>query len=91
MKSSKLGVLSSTSTCHTFDATADGYGRADAVRAIYLTRPSDAVRDGDPVRRVIRSTVVNTNGKIPAVGITHPNLEVQANVTRHAYLRKRCR
>lgn len=27
------------------------------------------------------------NGKVPAVGITHPNLEGQADVIRHAYQR----
>jgi acyl transferase domain-containing protein len=87
MNTAKLGVLSPTSTCHTFDASADGYGRADAVGAVYLKRLSDAVRDGDPIRGVIRSSAVNSNGKVPAVGITHPNLEGQAAVIRHAYVR----
>lgn len=87
MNTAKLGVLSPTSTCHTFDKSADGYGRADAVGAVYLKRLSDAVRDGDPIRGVIRSTAVNSNGKVPAVGITHPNREGQADVIAHAYKR----
>lgn len=87
MNTAKLGVLSPTSTCHTFDASADGYGRADAVGAVYLKRLSDAVRDGDPIRGVIRSSAVNSNGKVPAVGITHPNLEGQRAVISHAYAR----
>ena len=104
MNTAKLGVLSPTSTCHTFDITADGYGRADGVGAVYLKRLSDAVRDGDPIRGVIRSSAVNSleiltslrkevklmacrNGKAPAVGITHPNLEGQEAVIRHAYER----
>lgn len=60
MNTAKLGVLSPTSTSHTFDETADGYGCADGVGAVYLKRPSDAVRDGDPVRGVIRSSAVNS-------------------------------
>lgn len=60
MNTAKLGVLSPTSTCHTFDESADGYGRAEAVSAIYLKRLSDAIRDGDPVRAVIRSSAVNS-------------------------------
>ena len=60
MNTAKLGVLSPTSTCHTFDATADGYGRADGVGAVYLKRLGDAVRDGDPIRGVIRSSAVNS-------------------------------
>ncbi|KAI1766894.1 putative polyketide synthase [Hypoxylon sp. FL1150] len=87
MNTAKLGVLSPTSTCHTFDEKANGYGRADAVGAVYLKRLSDAVRDGDPIRGVIRSTAVNSNGRVPAVGITHPNREGQADVIAHAYKR----
>ena len=87
MNTAKLAVLSPTSTCHTFDASADGYGRADGVGAVYLRRLSDAIRDGDPVRGVIRSSAVNSNGKVPAVGITHPNREGQADVIKHAYHR----
>ena len=87
MNTAKLGVLSPTSTCHTFDASADGYGRAEGVGAVYLKRLSDAVRDGDPIRGLIRSSATNSNGKVPAVGITHPNLAGQANVIRNAYYR----
>ncbi|KAI4118120.1 MAG: hypothetical protein LQ345_001759 [Seirophora villosa] len=87
MNTAKLGVLSPSSTCHTFDESADGYGRADGVGAVYLKRLSDAVRDGDPVRGVIRSSAVNSNGKVPAVGITHPNRDGQADVIKHAYNR----
>lgn len=85
MNTAKLGVLSPTSTCHTFDASADGYGRAEGVGAVYLKRLNDAVRDGDPIRGLIRSSATNSNGKVQAVGITHPNLAGQANVIRHAY------
>ena len=87
MNTAKLGVLSPTSTCHTFDVSADGYGRAEGVGAVYLKRLSDAVRDGDPIRGLIRSSATNSNGKVPAVGITHPNREGQANVIKKAYER----
>lgn len=53
------GVLSKTSTCHTFDSSADGYGRADGIGAILVKRLSDAIRDGDPIRSVIRGTAIN--------------------------------
>ncbi|ORY03478.1 hypothetical protein BCR34DRAFT_492333 [Clohesyomyces aquaticus] len=87
MNTAKLGVLSPDSTCHTFDASANGYGRADGVGAVYLKRLSDALRDGDPIRGVLRSSAVNSNGKVPNVGITYPNREGQAQVIRHAYQR----
>lgn len=60
MNTAKLGVLSPTSTCHTFDASAAGYGRADGVGAVYLKRPGDTIRDGDPIRALIQTSAVNS-------------------------------
>jgi acyl transferase domain-containing protein len=60
MNTAKLGVLSPTSTCHTFDEAADGYGRAEAVGALYVKRLSAALRDGNPIRAVIRSVATNS-------------------------------
>lgn len=54
------GVISKTSTCHTFDISADGYGRADAVNAVYLKKLSSAMRDGDNIQAVIRGTAINS-------------------------------
>ncbi|KAM7189490.1 hypothetical protein V8F20_010118 [Naviculisporaceae sp. PSN 640] len=87
MNTAKLGVLSPTSTCHTFNSHADGYGRAEGVGAVYIKLLRDAIRDGDPVRGVIRSTATNNNGRAPGVGITHPSLEGQRDVIEHAYRR----
>ena len=55
----KAGVLSATSACHTFDTSADGYGRGESVGALYLKPLSKAIADGDHVRSVIRGTAVN--------------------------------
>lgn len=56
---SKGGVLSPDSTCHTFDESANGYGRAEGIACLYIKRLSDALRDGDPVRSIIRATATN--------------------------------
>ncbi|KAI8963504.1 polyketide synthase [Daldinia sp. FL1419] len=79
----KGGVISPTSTCHTFDASADGYGRAEAVNAIYLKRLSVAIQNGDNIYAVIRGTAVNANGK--TLGITQPSAALQEAVIRKAY------
>ncbi|KAF3095918.1 hypothetical protein TWF569_001295 [Orbilia oligospora] len=79
----RTGVLSKTSTCHSFDASADGYGRADGVGALYLKRLSDAIRDGDPIRSVIRGTALNANGRTQ--GISLPSVEYQEKVIKKAY------
>ncbi|KAF4334016.1 polyketide synthase [Fusarium beomiforme] len=85
MNTAKLGVLSPTSTCHTFDVSADGYGRAEGAGALYLKRLADAIRDGDPVRGVIRTSAVNSNGKVAGMGITFPSAFGQESAIRAAY------
>lgn len=50
---------------------------------MYLKRLSDAVRDGDPIRGVIRGTAVNANGKTS--GITQPSAIGQEAAARAAY------
>jgi acyl transferase domain-containing protein len=78
-----LGILSSTSRCRTFDATADGYCRAEGFCAIYLRKHNDAISGNYPIRAVIRSTAVNSNGT--TAGISHPSAESQEALIRHAY------
>ncbi|KAI0532874.1 polyketide synthase [Xylaria digitata] len=79
----KSGVLSPTGTCHTFDVSADGYGRAEAVSALYVKRLSAALRDGNPVRAVIRGSAVNSSGRTP--GISLPSGKMQEVVIHKAY------
>ncbi|KAH0287777.1 ketoacyl-synt-domain-containing protein, partial [Aureobasidium sp. EXF-3399] len=83
ISSVRLGVLSPTSTCHTFDERADGFGRGDGICAVYLKRFSAAIANKDPIRAVIRSTAVNSNGR--SQGINHPSSKGQEAVIREAY------
>jgi acyl transferase domain-containing protein len=55
----KAGVLSSTSTSHTFDASANGYGRGEGVAALYLRRIEHVTLERSPARSIIRGTAVN--------------------------------
>ena len=48
-----------------------------------LKRVSDAIRDGDTIRAVIRSTANNQDGKSP--GITQPTKSAQVSLIRDAY------
>ncbi|KAG7100701.1 Highly reducing polyketide synthase apmlA like protein [Verticillium longisporum] len=77
------GALSTSGRCHTFDAKADGYMRAEGVNAVYLKRLDDAIRDGDPIRAVIRGSATTGDGRTPS--LTQPNPEAQANAIRAAY------
>ncbi|KAK0611428.1 acyl transferase domain-containing protein [Immersiella caudata] len=77
------GVLSEDGRCKTFDAGADGYARGEGVSAIYIKKLSDAIRDGDPIRAVIRSTCVAADGK--TAGFTLPNDESHEKLMRRGH------
>lgn len=74
---------SPTGRCHTFDVKADGYIKAEAVNAVILKRLSDAIRDGDPIRSIIRGSSTNSDGRTP--GIASPSPLAQAAAVRSAY------
>lgn len=78
------GILSPEGSCKTFDASADGFARAEAINAIYLRRLDDAVRNGYPIRAVIRGTGVNTNG-FNTDGLISPDTASQAALIRDVY------
>ncbi|KAK1979840.1 KR domain-containing protein [Colletotrichum cereale] len=80
---SEQGVLSPNGSCRTFDAGADGYARGEAVNVVYVKRLSDALRDGNPIRAVIRGTSSNADGKTPS--LTIPSFESHEAMIRRAY------
>ena len=69
--------------CHTFDAKADGYIKAEAINMVVLKRLDEALKDGDPIRAIIRGTSTNSDGRTP--GIASPSSEAQASAIRQAY------
>ncbi|KAI0474816.1 phenolpthiocerol synthesis polyketide synthase ppsA [Xylaria cf. heliscus] len=78
-----VGVLSKGASSRSFDAAADGYARGEAVSMIYVKRLDDALRDGNPIRAVIRGTASNCDGKTP--GLTKPSREAHETLIRAAY------
>lgn len=82
---SEAGVLSPTGSCKTFDAAADGFARGEAVNAVLIKPLEDAMRDGDPVRAIIRSTAVNSDGRTSHIG--SPSSDSQVTMIRRAYER----
>ncbi|KAK8859931.1 Hybrid PKS-NRPS synthetase lepA [Apiospora arundinis] len=66
-----------------WDSGADGYARGEGVASLILKPLSAALRDGDPIRAVIRHTGVNSDGRTQ--GITVPSASAQASLIRQTY------
>jgi acyl transferase domain-containing protein len=79
---SQSGVLSPEGRCRTFDASANGYGRAEACGVLVLKRLSEAQAQGDTVLAVIRGSAVGHDG--PSGAFTMPNGAAQQAVIRQA-------
>lgn len=77
------GVLSPSGACKSFDASADGYGRGEGVTAVHIKRLADALRDGDPIRGVIRATATSNDGRTN--GMTVPDPASHERLIRRAY------
>ena len=77
------GILSPTGRCRTFDAASDGYGRGAAVNALFVKRASDALRDGNPIRAILRASATQHDGK--KSGLSNPSSYSQEALIRHTY------
>ncbi|MFJ2249370.1 amino acid adenylation domain-containing protein [Streptomyces sp. NPDC087862] len=76
----KGGFLSPDGRSRAFDASANGYVRAEGVGLVALKRLDDALRDGDPIHAVILGAGVNQDGRTN--GITVPNADAQVSLIR---------
>ncbi|KAH1426141.1 hypothetical protein KXW31_006867 [Aspergillus fumigatus] len=83
MAMQEQGVLSSDGSCKTFSADANGYARGEAVTAIFIKPLADALRDGNPIRAVVRATSHNADGKTPT--LSQPSTDAQEALMRRAY------
>jgi acyl transferase domain-containing protein/NADPH:quinone reductase-like Zn-dependent oxidoreductase/SAM-dependent methyltransferase len=77
------GFLSPDGKCYSFDHRANGYARGEGVGSIIVKRLSDAIRDGNTIRAVIRGSGVNQDGR--TAGITLPSATAQEALIRSVY------
>ncbi|QPG96188.1 t1pks [Epichloe festucae Fl1] len=83
MPMTALNFLSPDGKCFTFDSRANGYGRGEGIGVVIMKRLSDAIRDNDTIRAVIRGSSVNQDGR--TTGITLPSKEAQVANIRSVY------
>ncbi|KAF4988362.1 hypothetical protein FGRMN_9809 [Fusarium graminum] len=82
---SKLHMLSPDSRSRMWDKDANGYARGEGAGAVLLKTLSRALKDGDHIEGLIRSTGVNSDGQSP--GITMPFAPAQTSLIRKTYAR----
>jgi acyl transferase domain-containing protein/NADPH:quinone reductase-like Zn-dependent oxidoreductase/NAD(P)-dependent dehydrogenase (short-subunit alcohol dehydrogenase family)/SAM-dependent methyltransferase/acyl carrier protein len=80
---SRASMLAPDGRCKTFDARANGYVRGEGAGMILLKPLSAALDDGDRVYAVIRSSVVNQDGRTN--GMTVPGRAAQERMLRTAF------
>lgn len=77
--------LSLSGGCKSFDASADGYSRAEGCGIFVLKRLCDAIAENDRILGVIQGIEVNQSGK--AQSITHPHAPTQEGLFRRVLKR----
>ncbi|XP_011870702.1 PREDICTED: fatty acid synthase-like [Vollenhovia emeryi] len=76
----RLNMLSLDGKCKAFDASGDGYVRAEAIVAIYLQKATDARR----IYATVVHTKTNADG-YKSQGITYPSGDMQNRLMREVY------
>lgn len=71
----KAGFLSPTGQCKPFDASADGYCRAEGAGIVVLKKMQDAVKDGDSIWGVIPGVATNQGGLSSSITVPSPSAQ----------------
>lgn len=82
MSMARWGMLAPDGRCKAFDASADGFVRAEGCGVLAIKRLSDALEDGDRIRALLRGWAVNQGGA--SGGFSVPNGLAQSEVLRDA-------
>jgi len=77
-----MGMMSADGRCKAFDASGDGYVRAEGCGALVLKTAAQARLDGDRILALIRGSAVNQDGR--SNGLTAPRRQAQVQVIRRA-------
>jgi acyl transferase domain-containing protein/thioesterase domain-containing protein/NADP-dependent 3-hydroxy acid dehydrogenase YdfG len=77
-------ILSPDGHCHAFDHRAEGTVFGSGAGSVVLRRLADALRDGDPIRAVIKGSAINNDGA-SKVNYLAPSVDGQAACMAEAY------
>lgn len=79
---SDMGMLSTDGRCRSFGANGDGYVPGEGVGAVLLKPLSAALKDGDHIYGIVKSSVANHGGRTN--GFTVPSPVAQASLVKAA-------
>lgn len=80
-----MRMLSPDGRSYSFDERANGYGRGEGFGIVVIKPLSHALRDGDTIRAVVRSSGTNQDGRTPS--ITQPSGSAQEALIRDTYIK----
>lgn len=80
-----MGVLSPDGSCKTFDSSANGFARGESVCALYIKRLDLALKDGNPIRAVVRACNSNADGGGTGRTFGTPNPAAHEALIRKTY------
>ena len=78
-------MLNRDGMSYPFDARGSGYGRGEGAATVVLKRLDDALQSGDPIRAIIRDTIVGQDGR--TAGMTLPSMDAQESLMNTIYQR----
>jgi acyl transferase domain-containing protein/D-arabinose 1-dehydrogenase-like Zn-dependent alcohol dehydrogenase/acyl carrier protein len=81
---SRSGMLSMSGACKAFDASADGFVRAEGAGVVVLRPLADALEEGNPIYAVIRGSGISSDGR-DGGHMMAPGRGGQAQAMRDAY------
>ena len=79
----RASMLSPSGLCKAFDASGDGYVRAEGALALVLRSVDSAERNGDPIHAVITGSGINQDGRTS--GLSLPSSDAQAALLEQVY------
>ena len=80
-----MRMLSPDGRSYSFDEKANGYGRGEGFGIVVIKPLSLALRDGDTIRAIIRSSGTNQDGRTPT--INQPSGCAQEALIKETYLK----